>query len=273
MAIQVRNAELVSLLSPDFQLRNEPNHAWVNAVAGMQMLPGLRGLWSMSAYDSSGNAQDQSGHGHVLTYNGNPKYGYTGLAPYIDLDGAGDFLERADEADLDITGTEAYVLHPGLTLGGWWYPEDNASLDMLITKAGGAGNRSYFLAFDGTAAGPPADVVTFGISDDGTNYATVNSATTRAIACAINTWHFVAGRFNDALAGAELSIWLNGEQTTAATARNSIFSGNAALRVGDYAPGGFALTGNASLVFLCASALSDAAVFSIYQQTRALFAK
>jgi hypothetical protein len=117
----------------------------------------------------------------------------------------------------------------------------------------------------GAIAGDP---VGFAISDTGAAFSIGYSTT-----YSINTWQFFAGRFNDAAAGAEIAVWNNGEKTTTATARNSIFNSNSPLYIGSHTAGAAPYTGYASLVFLCASALSDAAVFSIYQQTRALFSK
>jgi hypothetical protein len=222
----------------------------------------------MSAFDSSGNAQDMSGHGHIVNYNGGPIYSYTGLAPYIAFDGDGDYLSRADEADLDITGTEAYVAagKKGVTCGGWWYPQDAANTQSIIAKWTDWVNWSYLLFLDGAFAGDP---VGFAMSDTGAALSIGYSTT----GYSINTWQFFAGRFNDAAAGAEIAVWNNGEKTTTATARNSIFNSNSPLCIGSHTAAAAPYTGYASLVFLCASALSDAAVFSIYQQTRALFSK
>jgi len=228
-------------------------------------LPGLRGFWPMSAFDSTGAAQDQSGHGHHLTYNGNPTYSYAGLAPYIDLDGVGDYLSRADEADLDILGTETYVAAGvrGLTVGGWFYVDDDTAAQGLISKYGAAGQRSWLLYVDGVAAGDP---VRFIISDNGTN----TDTTTSTNGIVASTWHFCVGRYCDALVGAELQVWIDNTATSAATARNSIFNSNAGFNIGAW-NGGSVLNGRASLCFLCAAALSDTIIQSLYQATRALF--
>jgi hypothetical protein len=279
MAIQKRNDEMVNLLAADFQKRYEMQFSWGQACSMFQLLSGLRGFWPMSAFDSSGNAQDQSGHGHHLTYNGNPVYGQNldtlrTLAPHIRFDGTGDYLSRTDEADLDITGTSTLELSQassvgaarGITLGGWWRPEDTGNAQCLIDKWGpGAGNFSYSLTLNGNVVNDP---VRFYISDDGTNYDSV-STTSGYTGLA---WQFIAGRFNDADAGAELAIFLNAEKTTAVTARASIFSGNADLGVGGRPAGpAYLYTGRATLVFLCAAALPDVTVWTLYQQTRALF--
>ena len=268
MAIQRRNDEMVDLLGADFQKRKESAFAWSTAMGVYQTLPGLRGFWPMSAFTATGNALSFAGSSQtrVLTYNGNPAYNFDGLAPYIRFDGTGDYLSRADEAGFDITGTETYVAagHRGLTLGGWFRPESNTATEALISKWQAAANLSYILLLDGTVAGDP---VSFLISDDGANASTVSSTS----GFSTNTWQFMAGRFNDADTGAELAIWLNDEMTTAATARNSIFSGAAPFNISGYNNGTQLFTGRASLCFLCACALADATVWAIYQRTRALF--
>lgn len=276
MAIQKRNDELVDLLAADFQRRYEPQFAWANVCSMFQLLPGLRGFWPMSAVSATPAVIDLSGNLRTLTYNGDPIFGLDlttarSLAPYIRFDGTGDYLSRADEGGLDITGTETYFASQattagaarGLTLGGWFYPEDNASQEGLITKwSAAAGNYSYGLWTRGDVANDP---VRFEISDDGTNSDSADSG-----AYSVDTWQFMAGRFNDADTGAELAVWLNGTKTTAATARASIFSGNADLYVGSDMPGN-TYEGRASLCFLCGAALPDVVLFALYHQTRALF--
>ena len=266
MAIQKRNDEAVNLSGADFQKRYESSFAWRTACSMYQALTAERGFWPMSAVSAAGAACDQSGNGRTLAYNGNPAYDFDGLAPYIRFDGVGDFLSRADEAGLDITGTEAYIAagHRGLTVGGWFRPEDATVDDSLMSKWGAAGQRSWSLYTSGTVAGDPCGFI---ISDDGTAVSSV--ASTNGFTA--NEWCFVVGRFNDALIGEELSIWVNDTQTTAATARNAIFNSNAAFYIGSDAGAGALFTGRASMCFLCAAALADATIWALYQHTRALF--
>ena len=277
MAIQERNAELIDMLRSDFQPRNEMAFSWAEACSMYLQLPGLRGFWPMSAVDSSGNAQDQSGHSHILTYTGNSVYGLDlttarCLAAYIRFDGTGDYLTRADEADFDITGTETYFTSQatsagaarGMTCGGWFRPEDVTNDQGLVTKWGAAGNYSWLLGLYGSVAGDPLRLY---ISDDGTNTDSVSSAA----ACAVNTWQFMAGRFNDGDAGAELAVFLNGTGTTAATARASIFSGNGPFNISGNNNGTALYTGRAALCFQCAAALPNVTLWALYQQTRTLF--
>lgn len=267
MAIQKRNDEMISLLGGDFQPRYESGFAWRTACSMYQALTGLRGFWPMSALASGGHAFDQSGNGRTLTYNGVATYNFDGLAPYYNVAGAG-FLARADEAGLDILGTETYIAagHRGLTLGGWFYPQDDANEQHIMSKFGAAagGQYAYVISLVGNAGGDP---VRFVMSDNGANVSFVDSVT----GYSDSEWQFFAGRFNDADTGAELAVWNNDEMTTAASARAAIFNSNADFRIGSRGDGTLLYSGSASLCFLCAAALADATLFAIYQHTKALF--
>jgi len=105
------------------------------------------------------------------------------------------------------------------------------------------------------------------MSDDGTNSDSVDSSN---IAMAYR-WHLAIGRFNDDDTGEELSVFLDGVKTTAATARASIFDGTAAFEVGSGQAGGSKLTGHISIGFLCAAALPDDIIGALFQQSRALY--
>jgi hypothetical protein len=239
-----------------------------SAVAPFLLLPGLRGFWPMSAFDSSGNAQDQSGHAHHLTYNGNPVYVGVGLIPYIRLDGTGDYLSRADEADLDITGTEGYVsaISRGLTLGGWFQFVNAAGVgnDELISKYNTTGDQRSYRLFRQSGGGSP---LAFSVSSDGTA-ATLVTATGGAPS-AVDTWYFLAARLDPSTS---MSVWVNGTRTdTVVGIPASIHSGSAQFYIGETQAPSNPLNGRASLCFLCAAALSDTTVASIFNATRALF--
>lgn len=229
-------------------------------------LPGLRGYWPMGAFDSSGNAIDQSGNARTLTYNGGapgPLYNYTTQGgPYIDLDGTGDYLSRADEAGLDILGTESYVATAvrGLTLGGWFYFDRLAADEHLLGKLGASGQFSYRIVK--LVSG---NVVRLAISGNGTAQSTVDTAAVSTAA-----WYFIVGKYTPST---EIAIYLNGTETTAtASIPASIFNSTAEFRIGQD-NGGFShlLDGRASNCFLCAMLLSDTAIDNIYQNTKASY--
>jgi hypothetical protein len=241
--------------------------AWKSACAAFLALPGLRGFWPMSSFNEAGNAYDLSGQGRTLTYNGNPTYNYDGLAPYIDLDGTGDYLSRADEAGLDILGTEAYVAAAaqGLTLGGWFWVDSQDDFDVVVSKWAGAGARSYQLRM-----GPAANAKTrFIISNDGT--ASVECGNPPNGTLTYGEWHFIVGRF---IPSTEVAQYFDGVfYKNAASIPASVFNSAAQFVVGGTSGGGHLMDGRASLVFLCAVSLSDAMIHALYHQTRGLFRK
>ena len=260
MTVQIRNAEQVDLLKADFQHRNEPNFAWRAACSMFMVLPGLRGFWPMSAFDSGGDAYDQSGHNHHLGYNGNPTYNAYDLAPYIDLDGTGDYLDRADEVDLDIIGNETYVAAAiqGLTLGGWFWRDTDQAQGLIGKALGGGGLFAYSLQNSAIA-----NQIRFEIWDAGGVSRTAN-----AISAGTGIWEFLVGRFDPN--GNEVSVFIDGTETAAAVpGATTIRNTGASLAVGNTA--GNVLDGRASLCFLCAAALPDVTIFSLYQQSRRLF--
>lgn len=257
MTVQIRNAEMVDLLKADFQHRNEPNFAWRAACSMFMALPGLRGFWPMSAFNSLAATWDLSGNGRQLTYNGNPTYNAYDLAPYIDLDGTGDYLDRADEAGLDIIGNEAYVAAAiqGLTLGGWFW-RDVARAQGMIGKFG-VGTDAYRIYNNG------GNTIRFDFFDAGVVGRTVDGTS-----AGTGLWEFIVGRFepnND-----ELNITINGTETSAAVpVGTTIRNGTAPFGVGNIITN--PLDGRASLCFLCVSSLPDVTLFSLYEQTRRLF--
>lgn len=232
------------------------------AISAFSLLPQLRGLWAMSTVNEGGNVYDFSEQDRVLSDNGNPTYNVDGLAPYIELDGVGDYLSRVDEAGLDITGTESFV-HPdiqGLTFGGWyWFDNALGNLETLISKWAGVGQYAYRL-IRVAASG----FIRLQLSGDGT---AVDVATS-TIAPDVDTWFFAVGRFEPST---ELAVFLNyTKYTNTVGIPASVFNSNADLQIGASLAAG-RLTGRASINFLCAAYLSDTIIRTIFQSTRALY--
>lgn len=253
----------------DFQRRYEPNFAWANAIAGLSLIPGLRGLWPFGVHASGGNAIDHSGLGKTLTYNGNPTYGFAGLISYMEFDGTGDYLSRTDEADFDIIGNESYILAAdrGLTVGGWFVCDStNAELD-LIAKWDATGNQRAYLLYANINAN-----MGFNVSTDGTNIVYISSSNnTRATA----SWNFCAGRFTPST---EVAVFLNSlgadeltKWTNAVSVPATIFNSSAAFTIGARATPSAYHDGKAALCWVSAMALSDTYIRNIFHQTRALF--
>lgn len=226
-------------------------------------LPGLRGFWPMSAFESGGDTYDQSGNGRTLTYNGNPTYGYTTLgAPYLAFDG-NDYVRRGDEAGLDILGTETYVAAAvrGFTCGGWFYFGNTAAAQELVFSKGrgGVANTSYWL--NRQAAGQGRFIIGDGAAFQGP---------TSTVTIPKDTWTFMVGRF---VPSTTVDLWVNiYKSTDAAGIPAALLNTAAPLNIASYNDGTAAfLTGRASLVFLCATALSDALITSLWYKTRGAF--
>jgi len=274
-AIQKRNAELVDILRPDFQARYEPNFAMGNAVALFQSIPGLRYFWPMSTMHGAGIApsypEDLSGGGRDLTNIGPCLFGYDDLAPYVLADGINDYLTRADEIGLDVTGTEGYVqpAYRGLTYGGWFKIADALPIGFfsaIMSKYDTTINQKSYQMYINAAT----SVVTGRISRDGTG-GTVNTIVS-TYTLTQNQWHFIIMRFDPST---ELAIMVDGSQnkdSLVAGVQASIFNSTTQLDIFAYNNGtaGY-LNAYGSLCFISGMFLSDSIIDVLYQQTRALF--
>lgn len=255
---QIRNDEMVGILSADFQRRHEPNFSWSSVVAAHLALPGLRGFWPMSSSNESGQALDLSGQGRALSVSSVPLYGHTSLTPWVEFDGTNDYLYRSDESGLDISGADTYTVtaNRGLTLGGWFYFDVHptaAQYTLLIGKW-----TPYSITHN-------LNTVYFNLHDGAVERATTT------VTVSTKAWHHIVARYTPST---EEKIWVNWYDTGVRTANvpaslantaNAFVIGNASVT--KY------LDGKASMCFLCAQALSDMTVFSLYEQSRALFSR
>ena len=230
-----------------------------NLTGTMLSLPGLRGLWTMASFDESGNALDISGNGRTLTYAGNPTYSANGLLPYIVLDGTGDWLTRADEAALSITGAETYVAtaEQGLTIHAVVYFDATGSNDTVLAKwDSGTANRSYrifkndsdlikFQTFDGTTA----DLV----------------GTTEVAA---ETYYHIVGRFDPST---EIATFVNNVKVANTTSiPAAIDDTTEALSIGADSDNGYPTPGRIGMVGLYAAKHTDAQIAAVFQQLEPL---
>lgn len=261
MTKQIRNRELIDLLLPDFQARNEPNFAWGNVLSAATLFPALRGLWPMSAVAAT-SIREFSGNALNAGIN-NTVMGSQDLIPYIELNGTTAYLSIADTTFLDIIGNETYIDASirGLSIGGWFYFDALGSLNGLMTKDNNSSQRSYRLT---KTAG---NLIQFGISNTGSASVTVDSA---AVSTA-GQWIFACGVF---VPSTSIRVYLNNNapviNTTSIPA--TIFNSSSALEFGRWAGTNY-LDGRISICFLTASALPNSVIKSFYHQTRPLFGR
>lgn len=236
--------------------------AWVNftpsdLISPFLSLPALRGFWATSV-NSAGAWYDLSGLGKTLTRNGDPEFYHVAPRGYWYYDGVGDYHNRADEADLRIIGTEAYVAaaYRGLTLGGWFYPIGNTFSHMIGKANDTNGPYQIFNLVGGNA--------TFRVRSvgDAANF----DVTTPVV---LNTWQFIVGRYDPST---EIKIW-NGSTTNTNVAGipASLWTDVDAFSIGAEGAGGIPYTGIAAYCFLCAARVNDATISAIFQQTRGAF--
>lgn len=235
-------------------------------------LPPLRAFWPMSAVDyTNPQAKDLGGGGHHLTNNNVATFGYDPnrvLVPCIFLNGTTQYLSRADGGAAnwaDIVGTEAYILatQRGLTLGGWFWTDTFSGLDGFMAKGGAViANLSYSMFLRNAA---PFTTLRCEIYSGG-----VASTVDATVTMSASAWHFLAFRYKPST---EIKSWVNSSTATNVVAiPASITDSTGAFEVGRFLNNNAnALDGRASLCFLCAAALSDAAISSLFQQTRGAF--
>jgi len=267
-----RPGELVEILRADYQARYEPNFAWKSAVSAHLALPGLRAFWPMSAVDyTNPQCLDVAGGGYHLTNNNTATFGYGPnrvLAPCVFLDGASQYLSRADGGAgnwADITGTESYIestaaSEQGLTFGMWVRPRgvSTGTNQHYIGKwSVTAADRAYRIiqtaagAYYGQAVGA------------GPTQVAVTGAT-----AVLNTWAHVVEVF---LPNA-LYLYVDGVQySNLAGIPASVQDTTASFTIGDRSTTGEPANCLGSLAFLAATAFSQSTVVALFEQTRAMF--
>lgn len=245
--------ELVKNLRAFFLGRNEPNVAWGH-LAGMYALPGLRGYWPLSSVDENGDVYDLSGQGRLLTNNSSLQFGVSGLAPYAIHDGSADYLSRADEAGLDITGA--------LTVG-CWVRVNALGVDYFVMGKAAIGVSNSFFLFRPLSP----DGFYFAISNDGSLlYVTLSAASS-----VVGQWHYLVGRFTPST---EVALFMDGVKVTVTTSiPATIFNSAQPLTVGADGAGSNVLDGDTALPFLCSDALSDTIILNLWHSQKALFGR
>lgn len=245
--------------------------AYGSYISMLANLPMCRGVWSMANVASGGNVSDVSGLGKTLTYNGNGQYSYVDnvwpyYIPRIALDGTGDYLSRASEADNQITGAETYVASElnGLTMFLWILRGAYGTDQSLMGKWNTTGNqRAYILNF------LPADTPQFVISVDGTNIDTIVSSEALS-AGSTYFWNFIAARFEPSN---EIAIWVNDtkDTDTSGIAASIFATSTAELQIGARNAGTVLFSGLISCAALYAGLVPDDVIDNIYALGRELY--
>jgi hypothetical protein len=274
---QTDNSALRQNLSPYFLRRNDfydPAFMVPIAISYIMSFQALRGLWPPSSHyhdGSSGYLQNlavtQAAGAH-LTQSGTSQLGLEGGAiPRIIFSGSSQWALSSDAAMWDIIGTEGYVVgaQQGLTIGAWVNYDNAASAhEYALSKRQGAVQISYALRRTDTGYG------LFEISNTGTAAVTVDSSSDTI---ADSVWTFLAGRYTPST---ELKLWVNDTIYTNTTSiPASIFSSSADLfmagRDDAATPGQFLMDGSMSMVWICASAVPDRAVYTLFEISRHIY--
>lgn len=253
MAQQDYKDSAVELYATHFPKRNEPNFAWGNVNGIHQQIPYLRGFWNFAVRNEVPQFYDQSGNGRTLSnINGDPTP-LSGLAPYVDILGAGG-IRRADEAGLRMGGY--------FSLGGWYY--FHAFTCVMIGKWNTVGNnRSFSLWVD--AAGVPQ----FSVSSLGT--AASDTTLSHTTTLTLHTWHHICGVL---WANTAMNIYVDGVevQLGAGFPATAFAASTAAFEIGGIDTSTASLmTGRAGYNWLAAATLPSYFIKSLYELSRPLF--
>jgi hypothetical protein len=256
---------MVASLKSEFQATNDGSFAWESMVSALLSMPGLRATWPLSIVGASGQAQELCNALHLTNVNTVEFTAYQNSKPCAIFTSANsERLWRADAADFDIIGSEAYVptAQRGLTLGAWVNRTTVGAAQTVLAKWNTAGNqRSYILQSD--TDGAPI----FTVSGNGTAELTINHST----ACAADEWHFIAGRFRPA-GTPDIDVWRNlVYETNSTSIPATLFNSSSDFEIGSNDSGANYLNGKVALAFLCVMALPDAAIKRFYYRTRPLY--
>lgn len=265
-ATQDRNSDLVALLTPEFQGRYEPQFSTSRACAIYQFLPGLRAFYPMSAVGTSGEARDLGGSGtsYDLTNNNTARFRYSELYPWVDFDGANQYLSFVDNANFDIVGTEGYFAPAvrGLAIYAWVRFDNAAAANEYVVAKwrSGTSDKSYRILRN--AAGLPLASISV---DGSTDYDALGATT-----LVEDTWYCVGLQYSPST---KLSVWVNGKEdgSNAVATPASIYDGASPFTLGANGTPASYLNGRESQVAICAQFNSDSFYRYVFNQTKAMF--
>jgi len=242
--------------------RIEAQH-WSQAVSATLALSGLRGCWPTSIQGGSPiTLRDISTNAMHMTRAGNPVFHRDGQIFYVYFDGTSDHYYVADQADLDILGTESYnaTSARGLSFGCWC--NLNAGVDNiygLMAKWDTTNNRSYAILINAD------EKPVFYLSMNGVAFLTVTSS----VALEVNKWYWVAARYDPSNT---MDIFVNTTKTTLdAGVYASVFNSTARLEFGHYTGVDRYLNFDGSLFWLSSHYLTNAQMTMHFEMTRACY--
>lgn len=258
---QPTNPTAINNISTDFQKRAETQFQLSMVYDLIMSMRGLRGFWPQSVVSSTPTAIDTSGNGLHLTRNSTVSWNRRGIAPYVIFPGGAVYLTRADAADIETLGNEAW--YPagaqGMTIGGWFKFVTPANGMTMISKRGAVNNYGYRLYLN--AALQP----TFDVSGDGVNEVSVSHTT----AIVTDQWHFIWASFD---ASTKITVALDGVLVNNAVGTPAaLFDNNVAFQVSGWNGNNNTMVGYSSLDFLAATTDNEALLWTIYQYSKHIF--
>ena len=247
----------------------------LRAQSALMGIPALRAAWPMSSIDyTQPECTDISGHGHHLQAAvalGNIAFGYDNTAtpkfwaPVANFAGAANqYLFRADGgaanwADIGLVGGDLQILagQQGLALGGWFHQAALVGVGQhLMSKDDGAAQRQYQLVLRNT---DQVSLFVWPGPVSVTSVATINVG-----------WNHVVGIYDKP--NLDLRIVLNGVVTSnLGTAPANLVDSTAPFTIGADGAGGTRMTGLASMCFLSAGSVQQAAIRGLRQEQRNVF--
>lgn len=230
---------------------------WGNAASVHLMLPSLRAFWPMSSRDIANSAYDLSGQANTAAQVGAAlTFDSAVLSPYV-LFSATNNLNAGAGAGTSLAND--------LTLGGWFYFDavsGGASEFLIGRSTDAAGGRQYWIRRN--AAG----TISFIVSVDGT----ATTIVTSSIVPAIETWYFIAARYNPST---EIKLWVDDNEYSNTTAIPAALftSGLVSFTIGATSTAGQRWAGRASMCWLSDIDMDDVILFALYEHTRCMFKK
>ena len=231
----------------------------LGALMGAYMaLPSTRAFWPLSSLDASNNPQDVSGQGRHLTNNGTATFSAEDdLTPVVNLNGSTQYLSRASESGLTITGA--------LTAMAW--VKFNALGTAGVTNRPVMGKSPSTYAWWFGVAADVSGAMTFQISNDGT---AVVALSTPSGVIELGKWYFLAMRYTPS---SELKGWVMETEYTRTSGVPASLANNAgAVEIGRLL-GNQYLNGSVGLPWLGAVAVPDKAIERVINAGRGLFGR